>query len=376
MGFDIFAVDTLILSDKAKWADTKLRYQKSPHSTMEGKTPISSANHLVYVRALSRVLVDIMTSQWNEGREEASKIQLIAAGSTSITSDYDVTLVGNGASKLSKSINDTFLEQTEQSLSLYADTNLYTTPCVYLTEDRAVLIGKENLILFADPTKTAGLNIYCLKPTLSNGGESASLTAAVNRLLKAQDKITSPLGTGDVYATCSVFEHLMYDCPQPEWTTIWQIVVEALQLVEDAYHSVATICVVVVEMQMRKEVDQGFSASIYMAAAIENLAELTEYAITEKSSDLEVVNTMKYTYRSLYSLQRALSRGTKEKTTLLTTLLSGFLTSTRAANTNRSNAGFTDSQEFHTYRRNLQTMLATITNETRASVCRNNDQSR
>jgi hypothetical protein len=151
----------------------------------------------------------------------------------------------------------------------------------------------------------------------------------------------------------------MYECDDPDWTEIWQVVTKAQILESDAYYSIATICVVVLEMQLYKEVDQGYSTSIYMSAAIENLAELEEYGLvcTSNEAPTQIVKTVKYVYRALYSLQKALGPDVDQALTQLVGIA-------QKANVDRGNIGFIHSKAFKSYRKSLCAMIETIQTQT------------
>ena len=78
---------------------------------------LTIVNHLIYIRALSRVLVDLQQFNWNREKSPEDQIYLIAAGSNNITSDYDVTVVGKNASELCSQINVQFRQDTGKSLA-------------------------------------------------------------------------------------------------------------------------------------------------------------------------------------------------------------------------------------------------------------------
>jgi hypothetical protein len=165
-----------ILKDSAGWEQNRNKYRADPASSMP-KSGISRENYMLYVRAMSRVLVDVMTLTWNKDLSEEKQVTLLAAGATNITSDYDVSFAGWNASKLAAEIETAFQSQTCYELAAYADTNLYVLPLLSLTPQRAQFLGGPANLLDLHAT-----SLYVPYPTQANGGEDVSLAAARSRL--------------------------------------------------------------------------------------------------------------------------------------------------------------------------------------------------
>ena len=128
----IFELDTLLLQSNLSWEDAKSMLRTTGENGRIQETGLTITNHLLYIRALSRVLVDVETYDWNRHKPPALQIELVVAGTNNITSDYDVTMVGPQASVLSTTIMAKFHAETGKDLAVYADTNLYCLPFVKL----------------------------------------------------------------------------------------------------------------------------------------------------------------------------------------------------------------------------------------------------
>ena len=363
---DVTEIDRMILADNTNWSSAKRTFLENEYSYMPTSN-IRSENHLIYVRALSRVLVDHMTSTWNEGRKDEDVIHLMAAGSTNITSDYDVAMVGNGASRLAKEINETFKAQTTYSLSEYADTNLYMTPFVSLTTKGVKRVGHENVLEVKARRGKSTTGLYIVVPTAENGGLSVVFDAAVYRLRESQhmdpapsDRPIAPPKDHDMYKLASEYERLIYSADRVQWKSVWDVATQVQIISPDAYYSVATILVVVVEMQMFPRTKYDFPDMIYRASAIENTAELFEYGLlplgkARARDDGKIAATVKYVYRVFYSIGRCvtfLPRDTRK--------IRRYLEVARVAEVSRGDATFLASGAFQKYKKDLPTMLRFI----------------
>ena len=131
---DVKDLDLYVLAQPDEWAYIKKRWYEEKGTSRLETSGITLGNHLIYIRALSRVFVDLETWAWNKKNPD-SRIYIMAAGSTNITSDYDVTMAGPRASELAAHINGKFFRDTGHSLSTYADTNLYFNPWVLITNN-------------------------------------------------------------------------------------------------------------------------------------------------------------------------------------------------------------------------------------------------
>lgn len=361
-------IDRMVLTDNTNWSSAKRTFLENVHSSMPTSN-IRSENHLIYVRALSRVLVDHMTSKWNEGRKDENVIHLMASGSTNITSDYDVAMVGNGASRLAKEINETFEAQTTYSLSEYADTNLYMTPYVSLTAKGVKRLGHENVLEVKARRGKSTTGLYIVVPTAENGGLSVVFDAAVYRLRESQhmdpapsDRPIAPPRDHDMYKLASEYERLIYSSDRVQWKSVWDVATQVQIISPDAYYSVATILVVVVEMQMFPRTKYDFPDMIYRASAIENTAELVEWGLlplaigkARAPDDGTIAATVKYVYRVFYSMGRCVTFLPRDTRKIRT-----YLEVARVAEVSRGDATFLASGAFQKYKTRLPTMLRFI----------------
>lgn len=79
-------------------------------------------NLLLYIRSYSRVLIDYFTAL---RKKETDPFYMVIAGSTNITSDYDVTFIGKGSSLVCEQIIMSFYNSMGKNLADVADSNIY-----------------------------------------------------------------------------------------------------------------------------------------------------------------------------------------------------------------------------------------------------------
>jgi hypothetical protein len=365
---EILKLDSYVLSEKDGWAESVKRWIKDPSAKMP-TTKISSINYLLYVRAMSRVLIDFMSVEWNETKDAESKVLLLAEGSVHLTSDYDVSLAGVGSARLAHQIEQTFLKQTGYNLSQYADTNLYVLPLLSLTCRRVELIGPGSLLCLSTPPpdkSTPVVSLYIPYPTQSNGGEEVSRNSAICRLRKAQESthlgtfhqdpskdvvLQTPESTNLLFALALRFEEIVYTSEQVNWVELWDLLSRIQLMTPDAYHSMGAFCVVVVEMQRWKEKRHFDCSSLYLDSAMENIACLLEhhfYLDGPLPEYLILLQTIKYVYRAVYSLQQ-ITNQKPETRVLHGKTLDWCVPLVRSANQSRGSTGFQTSTVYEEY---------------------------
>jgi len=375
---EIFDLDRNILQSDASWADNVQLWIADPSEKMP-KTHISRMNHLLYVRAMSRVLIDFMTVKWNEGKTEDSRVTLLAEGSVHLTSDYDVSFAGAGSSLLAQSIEQAFLKQTGYRLSEYADTNLYVLPILSLTAERIGILGLANLLHLSplvDGRDVTTLPLYIPYPRQENGGVEKSRQSAMIRLRQAQ-KRAPPITKQDgpkpaqesidlLFKSALQFEEIVYKSTAIQWGNLWDRLARIQSMSPDAYHSMGAFCVVVVEMQRFKEAYNFECTSLYLDSAMENIACLLEHSFHLNVSPPEeysvLLQTIKYVYRAVYSLDK-ICKQTPKIQKVYGAKLDLYLQIVRSANRDRGTTSFRTSDVYTEYVRILpfiQELLLTV----------------
>jgi hypothetical protein len=291
----VFDLDTYLLREDIAWSEAKKLLRVGGEGAHTAVSKLTVTNHLIYIRALSRVLVDVHQHIWNQNKVPEDRIHVLAAGSVTITSDYDVTLVGKQASDLCRAISTVFERDTGKSLAGYADTNLYASPLVRLTPTQQ---ADED---FVRHFKHIGLHdIYLPFPQLTYF-EQRDRQMALNRY----HEFNPPTHSDDyMYSINRRIEDCIY-------TDTWQSLFQShcyrssrfvddihalLQLQPDAYWTISSVAVVVVEMQSNQP-NIGLTKNAYITTAIENLACVNEH----RGAGDDIVTSIKYVYRVLYS---------------------------------------------------------------------------
>ena len=285
----IFELDRRSLQSTLSWEDAKGVLREQGENGRVSENGLTIMNHLLYIRAFSRVLVDIETYEWNKMKPAAKHIELVVAGTTNLTSDYDVTMVGPSASALSAHINAKFMRDTNKTLSAYADTNLYCVPFVKLDTTQIKTswfvkhfrsIGLPGLYIPFPTTPTFLTNETRIALLRYNGTPPDSVSAARFMVL-AQ--------TIEAFIYSKQWLSLQCVCQVTAFTSVLH---EIQKQQPGAYWTLSSMIVVVVEMQ-REVRELRLTPEIYRVCAIENMACVMEH----KTAYTDV---LKYVYRVLY----------------------------------------------------------------------------
>lgn len=133
------AIDSMVISYMNRagisWGDlVKIHNsQKQSKEIYLDGVPLDVKEILQYIRSLSRVLINLNINTEKKGNPN---FYAIIAGSTNITSDYDVTFVGKGASKRCHKIVSSFRKNTGGDLAEIADSNIYIAPAFVIEKKR------------------------------------------------------------------------------------------------------------------------------------------------------------------------------------------------------------------------------------------------
>ena len=363
---DVLQLDQMVLLDVnvPGWHAAVDAYLTNKHTLLGPvyQPQLHIENYLLYVRAFSRVLVDHAVLNHNSNTINPY-VHPLAVGSTSITSDYDVTLVGKGSHQLAMYINRQFsVALRGKRLQDVADTNLYTAPLMLLHTAASVLTNNARNLLpvgIDSPVEPSSAEakasssscssrsmpwrVYIPLPTAANGGHKVAWLSALSAGSgpeasqhaggTQEGKTQEEVETKSFNTLGAQFEEVMYQSTI-DWKRAWTVIHAYLRQANDTYQSIATVCVVVVEMQMHQEQDQKFHACIHSASAIENLGRCQAYyartqvttrspsstasspaslasqhepataSIGSSTTDLALIKMSKYLYRVLHSVHR------------------------------------------------------------------------
>ena len=272
--------------------------------------------------------------RYNLNKEEF--IQL-AAGSVNITSDYDVTLIGIGASQCCKNIISDFILNKDIGYSLpeIADSNIYIAPS-------GIIYPEKNHRGIKLPS---WLNVYVydkkLSRTITNidrnliTSEFSFFPLPITDIAIQQDianlklkwtKRGKSLGQNviknykDMCKFGNELEKFYYSSDikiikenEKKETEFWSILGEIGQYASEAYVSISTIIVVVVEYQIdkKKQSVESLKKINYYISALENMCDLWQHAHLKNMEDIlnidneNFLNLSKYIDRIWYSLIRS-----------------------------------------------------------------------
>ena len=284
----IFELDTLLLQSNLSWEDAKSMLRTTGENGRIQETGLTITNHLLYIRALSRVLVDVETYDWNRHKPPALQIELVVAGTNNLTSDYDVTMVGPQASVLSTTIMAKFHAETGKDLAVYADTNLYCLPFVKLHATQ------QQTPWFMAQFRSIGLPGLFLPFPITHTFRHEEQRIALLRYRGQRD----PVPTAGVPVLATAIESLIYT---EQWyalqcvcqlNQLGKVLHQIQQQQPGAYWTLSSMLVVVVEMQ-RGVAELHLTPETYRVCALENAACIQEHRTA-------YTDVLKYVYRVLY----------------------------------------------------------------------------
>lgn len=235
-------LDTIILRSNLKWEDIAECY-KTECKTVELNHgyKLEAHNLLYYIRGLSRVILDHEFSEWN--KKYGNKLTLIAAGSTNITSDYDVTIVGNTAISFVRQVLFKMKRVMKNvHLAEFADTNMYVLPSVYKPKKNLPTwlslapINKSGMLCPLPKSDVAkAIERHYMQELWKKGSVQG---VGFNKMYERLLKLATPL------------EKLYYD---PKYNnmdepTYWHALYSATKYSIEAYLSMSAFMVVVIEM--------------------------------------------------------------------------------------------------------------------------------
>lgn len=249
---------------------------------------------------MSRIILDYEFAEWN--KKHSNSLKLIAAGSTNITSDYDVTLIGKKASQfVSLVLNkmSKLLHSKTHTMAEFADTNMYILPGIYKETSnlpkwfQTVKISSDGVKVPIPSSEVAkAIERHYIQELWKHGPNTNTIQTKYNHLIKH----TKPL------------EDFYYSNRSMTETNYWHTLFTANQYAIEAYRSISAFLVVVVEMQMKHSISQ-LEDHHYFISAIENIIALKDHGLLGRSYTIKkhipnskLLQVSKYVQRLLYSL--------------------------------------------------------------------------
>jgi hypothetical protein len=263
----------------------------------------------------------------------------VAYGSTNVTSDYDLTIIGKNASQVMYDMFHSFLKKYGNTLPYTYDSNVYTDG-LYLSKDinsniKQVrkLDDKLSILLPYDNTNYKySISFACIKlldikinkklyPKLQKFLNLAdeyliNLTEDYNKMLKIIKKKyknksfnKKTLNTiTDVelnYKNSKKIYKILYENSNPKNIIKYQTT--ASYFANEAYYLCSTIAVIVLEIQANKKVK--LNKYDYIGALIENLGDMNIHICEEiknssKPFNMILLKYSKYIYRIYYCLSK------------------------------------------------------------------------
>lgn len=303
-------IDTFVLSN-VTWqmlVRTFSPNQQAKEIVLDRRIDLNLQNLLLYVRAYSRVLVDVVVGNYN--RQYDTSVQIIAACSPGITSDYDVNLVGIGSCDITQQIVNSFHAIFGNSLSEVADTNIYVAPAFSMVSENQIFppwlkytsVQNRPGVYFPVPTSSDIFNlelryVHRKKYMITQNKPTTDDTETSYRKMLEHGRILERF-----YTSGNGLTEISY------WENIMRVNMNAIE----SYWAVSTVLVVVLEIQLGNRI-LHITRYSYIVSAFENFIELLQHGTISETCDGYIVigntetllKTSKYVYRTLYSMLRA-----------------------------------------------------------------------
>lgn len=270
-------------------------HKESKEICLDG-IPLDVKEILQYIRSLSRVLIHLNI---NIHKKENSNFYAIIAGSTNITSDYDVTFVGKGASKRCNKIVSSFRIHTGGDLAKIADSNIYIGPACVIEKGRIYPDWFEYESIGNDQAFPLPLSEISIQKEIS----------AVLKRDGFEDHRSISKKYDDMIEKGQILEDRFYypldgtvtGGEEELWDLLHGINFDAME----AYITLSTIIAIVVEIQMGIEVEKLESIH-YLIAAFENMINFIDHnGGTSVSDESKLLKNSKYIYRIIKCLLKS-----------------------------------------------------------------------
>ena len=308
-------LDSMILSSGTTW-EALVEYHKQTHShkTIDiNGLQLSVENVLLFVRSLSRVYIDAHVSAHRSIYGlTPDDFQIVAPGSITLTSDYDVTLMGPKAYKCCQQIINTFTSYGSGHLPEITDSNIYIGPAGILFPDKTTHFLPPWLTIYPISSDQ-----YKPVPFFPIPTSQIAIVTDCKSVKRKYDKIQHGLDIKGAYDTMIKYGKDLdiiyyrnittkrYQDEQFFWNTLGNINWYA----SEAYAAISTILVVVVELQMGHDLSSHLQNIHYQLCAFENMCDLRDHIGSDTLptiiDDITLLKYSKYIYRIWYALKRS-----------------------------------------------------------------------
>jgi hypothetical protein len=241
-------------------------------------------------------------------------------GSSELTSDYDITIIGKNSPDVTWKIFKFFHDKYKKSLPYVFDTNIYcngylgnkdlkSTNYIQKVDDKISIIRpqtNEEYRICLDFSLLKLLNKNVLKINLD---KTIKLKKDLDNIFNKKDsnkKNWSYETKKYYYASqyCKEAFKYLYDKNNNDYKDVVKNLCISCYFSIESYYTPSTTSVVVLELQAGKTLD--LNKKDYILSAIENLGDFYNHTIDNKDSTL--VKTSKYLYRVYYSLYKATNK--------------------------------------------------------------------
>jgi len=231
-----------------------------------------------------------------------------ANGSTNLTSDYDITIIGYDAPYVMNRMINNYCKTYKNTLAHALDVNIYCDSIfLYKGINRNISkfarllkidSGKNCLIL----PKTAEQQQLTIDHIMLKFHDSSPLR---NELLKLNRKNNTPITNQYklYYKYGKQLYNSLYNKSLADCRDIYDKLLQFCYYAMEGYYAPSTFCVVVLEIA-KGQTDLGLTPFDYWCAALENLADFQHHILHDKllTNKARVLKYSKYLYRIYYSL--------------------------------------------------------------------------
>lgn len=258
--------------------------------------PLGIKEVLQYIRSITRILIQYNI---NTHKKTNKDFRSIIAGSTNITSDYDVSFVGEGSALLCNKIIKSFKKHTRGDLTDIADSNIYITPAYIIKKGVQYPSWLDNIIIRKNEAIPFPKTRVSIKKEIEAVFKRDGYKETRHITDKYDDMVTHGKKLEDLfyYPTNGKF----YDNEEEFWELLHQTNFDSVE----GYITSCAVAVVVVEMQM-KMMFKKITPIHYLISAFENLINFIVHNHGKTvTNDIRLLKTSKYIYRTVYSLKKS-----------------------------------------------------------------------
>lgn len=262
-------VKKIFTDSNVTWEELALIHKSSKNAKeikLKDNVKLGVKNLLLFIRAYSRILIDYHVGKRKKFKNMGNFYKVVA-GSTNITSDYDVTIMGKGAASVCEDIvNKGFRNIYKENLADVADSNVYISPAFVINKNKNYYpkwfkyIVSQGDVAFPLPLSKVAIkkeieSVLALKD-IHHNNEKISIKNRYFKMIKLGKKIENKFLYNSGKVTGGEEEY---------WDLVHSINATAIE----AYVAVSTILTVVLGMQLKKELN--LKPIHYLISAYENM---------------------------------------------------------------------------------------------------------